>query len=231
MVSFAQAGKGALGGAATGAGMGSIIPGLGTGLGAGIGGIIGGLSGLFGDTGDGLLTRKGQEKRFERFTPEQQQLTELLRNILSGQGEQPQGGLLGSLFGEEGFKAYSDPAMRQFQEEIVPGLAERFSGLGAQKSSGFQQALARSGENLATRLGEARGRQQQGLLGALLSQVMQPQFNTQYTPGGPTGLSQGLGALAGGIGKGLGQSFGEGGMDFSQSDLGKLLGSLFGGRQ
>ena len=55
---------------------------------------------------------------------------------------------------------------------------------------------------------------------------MQPQYNTQYIPGGPTGLSQGLGALAGG----LGQRFGQEGLDLGQSDLGKLLGKLLGGR-
>ncbi len=227
MVSISGAGKGALSGAGTGATIGSIIPGLGTGLGAAIGGGIGGLAGLFGKSGNGLFTRKGKEQRFERFTPEQQQLTELLRNILSGQGEQPQGGLLGSLFGEGGFDAFAAPAMRQYQEEIVPGLAERFSALGAQKSSGFQQALARSGENLATRLGEARGQQQQGLLGALLGQVMQPQFNTQYTPGGPTGLSQGLSGIAGGIGQGLGQGLG----GLGQGNLSDLLSRLLGGGQ
>lgn len=226
MVSLAGLGKGALSGAGTGATIGSIIPGLGTGLGAGIGGIFGGLSGLFGGSGGDAFTRKGEERRFERFTPEQLQLTELLRNILSGQGEQPQGGLLGSLFGEEGFKAFADPAMRQYQEEIVPGLAERFTSLGAQKSSGFQQALARSGENLATRLGEARGQQQQGLLGALLGQTMQPQFHTQFTPGGPSGLAQGLSGLAGGLGQSLGQSFGGG-----QGDLSGLLSKLLGGMQ
>lgn len=152
--------------------------------------------------GGGLLTRPGEERQFERFTPEQQQLTEMLRNILTGQGDQPTGGLLGSIFGQEGFDAYAQPEMRAYQEEIVPGLAERFTALGGQRSSGFQQALARSGENLATRLGQMRSQQQQSLLGGLLGQVMQPQFHTQYTPGGPTGLASLLGSIGGGIGRG-----------------------------
>ncbi len=198
-----------MGSALAGAGSGAVS-GLGLGpWGALAGALAGGVGGYFGgggsgDSGGGGLFGGGdQEKRFERFTPEQQQITELLRNILSGQGDQPQGGLLGSMFGEEGFKSFADPAMRMFQEEIVPGIAEKFSGLGAQRSSGFQQALAKSGENLATRLGEVRGQQQQGLLGALLSQIMQPQFHTRYEQGGPSMFAQGLGDLGSLIPQGI----------------------------
>lgn len=196
--------------------------------------LIGGGMSLFGsrgkdeDKGGGLFTRPGEEKRFERFTPQQQQLTDLLRNILTGQGQQPQGGLLGNLLGEGGFESYAQPAIRAFQEQIVPGIAERFSGgfgvpgaASAQRSSGFQQQLARSGEDLATRLGEMRGQQQQQLLGPLLQQIMQPQFHTQYTPGGPTGLATGLGQIAQGLGQGLGQGFGGG--------LSGMLSGLVGG--
>ncbi len=183
----------------------SLLPAL-------IGGGLGFLGSRKKNKGGGAFTRAGEERRFERFTPQQQQLTDMLRNILTGQGQQPQGGLLGNLFGEEGFQSYAQPAIRAFQEQIVPGIAERFSGgagipgaASAQRSSGFQQQLARSGEDLATRLGEARGQQQQQLLGSLLGQVMQPQFHTQYTPGGPTGLATGLGQVASGIGQGIGQ--------------------------
>ncbi len=158
----------------------------------------------------GFLTRPGQERRFERFTPEQQDLTSLLRNLLTGEGDQPTGGLLGDLFGPQGFESFAAPAMKTYQEEIVPHLAERFSQLGAQKSSGFQQALARSGENLAARLGQMRGQQQTSLLGGLLSQTMAPQFETYYTPGGPTGLSGLLGSIGQGIGAGGASLLGSG---------------------
>lgn len=203
--------------------LGSILAGAGTGalaglgggpLGALIGALTGGAGGYFGGgskKSGGLFDIPSEEKRFERFTPGQQQLTELLRNILTGEGKQPEGGLLGSLLGEEGFRSFADPAMRLYQQEIVPKLAERFSGgLGvpgaasAQRSSGFQQALARSGENLATRLGEVRGQQQQGLLESLLGQTMQPQFHTRYEQGGASPLAQGLGGIGGNLGQLLG---------------------------
>lgn len=54
----------------------------------------------------------------------------------------------------EDMQAFERPAMRQFNEQIVPGLAERFSSLGSgsQGSSAFGQALGGAGAGLAERL-------------------------------------------------------------------------------
>jgi hypothetical protein len=46
--------------------------------------------------------------------------------------------------------------MRRYREEIVPQLSERFAGAGALNSSGFRQALASSGQELASRLAALR---------------------------------------------------------------------------
>lgn len=51
---------------------------------------------------------------------------------------------------------FQAPAMRQFHEEIIPGIAEKFTGMGAQKSSAFTQALGGAGAGLAERLGSQR---------------------------------------------------------------------------
>jgi|SRR6185295_15996736 len=135
----------------------------------------------------------GEEKRFQRFTPEQQSTMQLLQNILTGKGEQP-GGLLGETFGNEGFNAYADPEIRRFNEETIPALAERFSGIGAgaQSSSAFQNRLAQEGSNLARDLGEMRSRRRQESTQNLLSQTLQPQFHTRYEQKVPTGASQAL---------------------------------------
>ncbi len=135
----------------------------------------------------------GEEKRFQQFTPEQQNITQLLQNILTGQGQQP-GGLLGETYGDQGFDAYADPVIRKYNEEIVPKIAERFSGLGsgAQSSSAFQNLLAQSGSNLARDLGEMRSRRRQESTQNLLSQTLQPQFHTRYEQKMPTGAFQGL---------------------------------------
>lgn len=56
----------------------------------------------------------------------------------------------------EMMKRFEAPYMRQFNEEIVPGLAERFSSLGARNSSGFNQAMGQQAGSLAERLASMR---------------------------------------------------------------------------
>lgn len=113
--------------------------------------------------------------------------------------------------------AFEAPLMRQFNEQIVPGLAERFSGLGsgAQSSSAFQQALGSAGADLSERLGALRGNLQMQAAPQALSYAQQPVSNIQNLLGLQTqafspkqmgfGKQLGLG-LAGGIGEGLGGS-------------------------
>src|SRR5574338_1040708 len=85
---------------------------------------------LFSKRGDetkgSLFTKPEKFREFEKFTPEQTSLLGNLRSALTGQGQIPQGGLLGQLFSPEGFEAYAAPARREFFESTVPGLAERF---------------------------------------------------------------------------------------------------------
>ncbi len=140
--------------------------------------------------------QKRQEKRgsnIERIpahNPEQQRIFDMINSVLTGQGEQPQGGLFGEVYGDEGFKkAYADPALRMFNEEIAPGIAERFSGgLGipgaasAQGSSGFQNALSQAGSQLAQSLGEFRQRQRMESLSGLTKQFLEPREHIQATP-------------------------------------------------
>lgn len=182
------------------------------------GGALGGLGGIFSgkkEASQGPMGQKGGSfwntpstvENINRLSPQQQSLQEMIGNLLTGQGQQPTDGLLGNMFSEKGFKNFSDPALRMYNEEIVPGLAEKFSGgfgvpgaASAQGSSGFQNALAKSGQDLAQGLGEFRGRQQQDMLGNLLTQFMTPQSNQYYQPSGPSGLAQLLSSLAGGLG-------------------------------
>lgn len=207
MVNYAGGAKGALSGAGTGATIGSVIPGIGTGIGAGVGGLIGSLAGLFGDSDKDPFSTPGKTQRFDRYTDEQKQLISQLGSILGGGGNVPQEGLLGQLFGEQGFDAYKNPAMRAYFEEVIPGISERFTQAGAQRSSAFQNALARSGENLARDLGEMRSRQQQSLLGAILGQYMQPQFEQYYNPPGVSGFGQLAGQFGGALAKEGGARF------------------------
>jgi hypothetical protein len=70
--------------------------------------------------------------------------------------------------GPEAFNQFSSPYLQQFQEQIVPQIAERFAGGGALSSSGFGQALGGAAAGLQSQLaqlfsqlqGQASGRQQ-----------------------------------------------------------------------
>ena len=54
--------------------------------------------------------------------------------------------------------AFSAPELRRFNEEIIPGLAEQFAGMGAGglSSSGFRNAAVNAGTDLSERLGSLR---------------------------------------------------------------------------
>jgi hypothetical protein len=95
---------------------------------------------------------------------------------------------LQSLFNDEGFfKNFEAPAMRQFNEEIVPGVANRFASMGsggALGSTGFRNQLAREGSNLETNLAAMRGGMQQNAIPQMFNsanmpfQNMMQMFNT-----------------------------------------------------
>jgi hypothetical protein len=58
---------------------------------------------------------------------------------------------------QESTQQFAAPYMRQFNEQIVPGLANQFAGTGSLNSSGFQQALGSAGSDLMERLAALKG--------------------------------------------------------------------------
>jgi hypothetical protein len=56
------------------------------------------------------------------------------------------------------FNAFAAPQMRQYNEEIVPGISEQFAGMGSGglSSSGFRNAQIQGGVDLSERLGAIR---------------------------------------------------------------------------
>jgi hypothetical protein len=133
---------------------------------------------------------------------------------------------LQDLYNDENFyKNFEAPLQRQFQEETVPGLANRFSGMGSGGSLGstaFRNQLAREGSNLSTNISALRGgMQQQGVnqsLGyaqapvnqymQLLQQALNP-TQTAYMPPSQGFFGPILGSLAGGAASGYGQQWGQ----------------------
>lgn len=177
------------------------------------------ISGAFG-AASALTSKKPGLKKVSTLSKPQQGFQNQILQML--QGQLGQGGSFGQaqnylqnlLSGSpESMQAFQAPAMRQFNEQIVPGLAERFSGLGAgsQSSSAFQQALGQAGAGLAENLQALRSglqggaaSQLLGLPGQFLGTAMQSPFALMQTQGGGA-LSNTLGSFGQGISPGLGQ--------------------------
>lgn len=159
-----------------------------------------GQTGLRGATGGSIGNKipKGyQQGQLQQFTPEQMQLFQsLFSHVMPGSSLS---GLAGG--DEEAFGQMEAPALRQFGQ-LQGNLASRFSGmggLGARKSSGFQNTMNQASSDFAQDLQSKRqGLQRQSLMdlmnisGSLLGQRPYDQF---LTPKQPSFLEQLLGGL------------------------------------
>lgn len=56
--------------------------------------------------------------------------------------------------GNQSYQNFAQPFMNQFNEQILPQIAERFAGAGALSSSGFGQALGGAGAGLQSNLAQ-----------------------------------------------------------------------------
>jgi hypothetical protein len=147
-------------------------------------------------------------------------------NIEQNKGYQTGMDWLQGLFNDPSFfDKFESPLQRNFQENIIPDLANRFASMGsggALDSTAFRRQLGREGSNLSTNLGALRGNMQQQaipqLLGysqapfsnymSMLNQALQPTQN-QYMPA-TSGFGGNIGAsLFGGLSPALGNMWGQ----------------------
>jgi hypothetical protein len=74
----------------------------------------------------------------------------------------------------EAVNQFSQPYMNQFEQQTVPGLAERFAGMGGMggglSSSGFGQSLSSAGANLQSQLAQLKAGLGQQAAQSLMSQ-------------------------------------------------------------
>lgn len=159
--------------------------------------------------------------------PEQEALYQQLQNSGMKRGA---GGAFGTaadyyrdLLGNDSsdFNAFAAPQLRQFNEEIIPGISEQFAGMGAGglSSSGFRNAAVNAGTDLSERLGAIRAQlRQQGAQGLQnignmglqnFSQNMVTQPGTQgFLSELAPAIGTGIGAFSGGVGTSLGNMAG-----------------------
>lgn len=206
---------GAAGGALTGAQLGSFVPGIGTGIGAGVGGVAGGILGLF----SGKSGKKDKIKNHNRMTPEQQTLLSEVMNSLTGGGGQFSD-LYGQFNPEQAAgvfqKGVGDPAMRNFNQRVIPGIQQAFADQGA--SSGLNNSLATAGRDLQEGLDSQLAmfiQQQQNMSNQNRMQGINQGLNTQaYTPYLQQGNSGMVPQLLSGFSQGAGQAAGKWGANY-----------------
>jgi len=180
---------------------------------------------------DFLFGKKGGFEQASTMTGGQ---TDLLSQLMSGlSGGQTGGGALGGgmdflqnlLSGDT--SKFEQPLMRQFQEQTIPQLAEKFAGFGGMSSGSFNQALGQAGAGLSENLGALRGQlgmqglgQLQGLMGQGLGAKSFENVYRPSTTGFVGGMAPGLGAA---LGMGMTGGFGGGGMGSILSSLMNLI--------
>jgi len=170
--------------------------------------------GIFGKKGKEMLFGKPESiQQVSPLTKEQQNLFSQLQAALQGSGA---GGAFGDvadyyrglISGDSQTQQQMEaPLMRQFQEDIMPGIAEQFAGAGAGglSSSGFMQQTGRASTDLGERLGAIRAQlRQQGVEGlrGLATGGLTPVQETLFRPE-TYGL---VGEFARGAGKGAGMA-------------------------
>lgn len=116
--------------------------------------------------------------------------------------------LLGMLqSGQGGFAPIAQQARTQFNQQTVPGLAERFtsmgsSGGGALSSPAFASQLGQAGAGLEGNLAALGSQYKLGQQGLLAQLASRPSFENVFAP--PQQQDQGWSNILGGLGTGLG---------------------------
>lgn len=173
------------------------------------------------------MAGSGKVKQLGLLTPEQE--TGLKDYMQHGIEESPLYGagsdfLQRLLSGDpEMMQQFMQPYMNQFNQQIIPGIAERFAGMGtgagAGSSSAFNQTATQAGSNLMAQLAQLRGNMQMQGAGQGLQYAQQPFSNTLgglgvhgfenlYIPQAPSAASGLLGGLGGGLAQGIGMAAG-----------------------
>jgi hypothetical protein len=120
-----------------------------------------------------LFGSKPKVRRTSKYRPEQEDFfNQMLSGAQGGQTNIPGMDFLQQLAGggQGAYDVFEAPALRQFNEQIIPGIANRFSsgGLGGQSSQAFQHSLNTAGTRMAEDLAAQRAGLQSGAMDQLL---------------------------------------------------------------
>jgi len=140
-----------------------------------------------------MFGKGSEEKTKPIYNQDQEALLSQLLGGLSGPLSSGLGNIGNILGGDQAtFDAYFKPARRGFEEETLPGIAERFTGSlgeGSQRSSSFGQALGSAARDLEENIFSQRIGMQTDALAQLMNMfnpAMSPtqhQYTTNRQPG------------------------------------------------
>jgi hypothetical protein len=203
---------------------------------------------IFKALGGGLLSGTKASGKFLKGTPEKRENVSTLRPEQQGLYNQAvnagMGPGAGGAFGEAAdyyrgnlsdnpsdFNAFAAPALRQYSQDIVPGISEQFAGMGSGglSSSGFQNAQIQGATDLSERLGALRAQLRQSSAQGLqnIGQLGLGNFsqNMVTQPGSPGFLS----AIAPAVGTAAGAYIGGPGGAAAGYNLGNGVSNWFNG--
>lgn len=153
-----------------------------------------------------LIGKKGKVKKAGTLSPEQEQLSKLITEGLAN-GTGPLADIFG--FNEENFqKGVEQPALKNFQENILPQIQEKFIAGNQVLGSGMRRGQLKAATDLQSQLSQLRyGAQNQALqnkLTGINSLLGTRAVENIYAPSSQ-GIVQGF---VKGAGQGLGQAAG-----------------------
>ena len=177
------------------------------------------MGGFFKSIGNFLTGTPGKMRQVSTLRPEQEGLYNQLQQAGQGAGA---GGSFGTsadyyrnLLSDDSqdYNDFAAPAMRQYNQDIVPGISEQFAGMGSGglSSSGFRNAQVQGATDLSERLGAIRAQlRQSGAQGLQnIGQAGLQNFSQMYQqPGTPGFLDYASSALGNGIAQGVGTGVG-----------------------
>jgi hypothetical protein len=161
---------------------------------------------------DFLFGTKDKIKQAPTITPEQQELLQLIQQGLTS-GEGPLKDIFGG-FNEEQFnKGVSEPALKNFQDKILPQLLEKFNAGGQYGGSGMRKALLGAGTDLQSQLAQlmyqAQQHQKQNQIAGINTVAGARPFENIYKPGTSGAIPSAIQGFAQGAGQGAGTAAGK----------------------
>lgn len=169
-------------------------------------------------------SKKSKVTQANAQSPLQQELSRLINEGLTN-GEGAFADIFGQFNEDEFEQGIKQPAMKEFQEEILPQILNKYSGKGG-KGGALRRGLRKGAEGLESNLAglkyQAQQQQKQNRLTGIQTGLGTKAFENIYEPGEQSVLQSAVGQFAAGAGKAVGGGFTGGASNLTQAVLQKV---------